>query len=177
MPPWVPEKQPACCLWKGDCSARELAHKDQVWSLQGSLFLLQCLCVGILAVSRGSEGRERVAKPYVTSSPVKRCMLGLPLPTQHPACRHASTLLFALGRRDLPQDHLPPLLCICSFSACQAFAEFKRSYKRYENKLSSLSASDPDRSDIKCEILLLCLIFLTFFSQSGKERELLCREL
>lgn len=123
-------EQPACCLWKGDCSAGELAHKDRVWSLQGSLFLLQCLCVGILPVSRGSKGRESIAKPYVTSSPVKRCMLGLPLPTQRPACRHASTLLFALGRRDLPQDHLPPLLCICSFSACQTFSEFKRSYKR-----------------------------------------------
>lgn len=89
---------------------------------------------------------------------------GLLYPHSTLPCSHASaSLSLHNSRSDLLQDHLPPLIRICSLSACQGLSELKRSCKRWESKLSSLCASDQGRSHKKCDFLLPGFLFFLFY--------------
>lgn len=128
MPVCELEKLLACWLWKDDCRRRTGTERMRFGTRSPACFWWN-VSIGIFTyLPRYKMDRQEViCKPYVISSPAKKCILGgLLYPHSTPPCRHASaSLSLHNSSLDLLQDHLPPLVCICSFSACQTSSEFK----------------------------------------------------
>lgn len=130
MSTWELEEQLACWLWKDDCSAGNLGQKE--WDLEpegqplsGEVSQHWCLYIAS-TVQNGGTGSHLQALCNIQSCKEVHAG-GFLYPHSAPLCRHASAS-FSLHNSsiDLLQDHLPPLMRICSFSACQASSEFKR---------------------------------------------------
>lgn len=129
MPSWELEEQPLTgvkrWLLSGELGRKEGDLEPEGRPLSGAMSLYRYLYIS-------TRDRKTLQALCNIQSSKEVHAGGFLYPGSAPPRRHASAALsLPNASTGLLQDHLPPLMCICSFSACQTSSEFKdRTCKR-----------------------------------------------